>query len=398
MTSFVSIKPKLYSKPNNLFLYRSIGFSLVELMVAIAIGLVIMLTLITLFININRSNEEMTKINSQIENGRFAMQLLEDDLVHAGFWDTYVPQFDDLTYTGVPTDAPLNVPNPCTAYPWSNAHQTDLLGVPINVYGNTPPSGPGCGSLVSNKQDNTDVLVVRHAETCIPGEVNCEGDVAGMLYFQASMTHNAFCQAPLTPDTVPYTLTTSGFDTLRKRDCVTPVTAKRKFISNIYYVRDYAVNVGDGIPTLMLAQFGLVGGTLGHIEGIPLIEGIEGFKVEIGVDSLSDTGSIVDYSTGIIWSDNTNLISPSNRGDGSPDGSYVSCTDDVPCTVDQLTNTVAVKLHVLARADRVSQGYVDTKIYRLGNTILGPYNDNYKRHVFSTTVRLNNISARRETP
>jgi type IV pilus assembly protein PilW len=43
-------------------------------------------------------------------------------------------------------------------------------------------------------------------------------------------------------------------------------------------------------------------------------------------------------------------------------------------------------------------GYTDGKTYSLGTTTLGPFNDNFKRHVFSSTVRLNNISGRRETP
>jgi type IV pilus assembly protein PilW len=34
----------------------------------------------------------------------------------------------------------------------------------------------------------------------------------------------------------------------------------------------------------------------------------------------------------------------------------------------------------------------------LGTAALGPFNDHYKRHVFSTSVRLTNISGRRETP
>ena len=32
---------------------------------------------------------------------------------------------------------------------------------------------------------------------------------------------------------------------------------KRKFVSNIYYIRDYAVTPGDGIPTLVRSQFDL---------------------------------------------------------------------------------------------------------------------------------------------
>lgn len=381
------------------------GFSLVELMVALVIGLIITIALGNLFLNITRANDELAKANSQIENGRFAIQLLQNDIVHAGFWGAYVPQFDDLSYTATPTGVPATVPDPCLVYSaaWTSTYKASLVAIPVQSYSGTPPSGSGCiTNLATNKKASTDVLVVRHAETCVPGDSNCEADVAGKLYFQASL-----CELEI-QSANPYILDTSSF-TLHKRDCVgtgapaaLPITAgsiaeKRKFISNIYYVRDYAQTVGDNIPTLMASQFDLSGGVLVHQSAVPLIEGIEGFNVEFGIDNLSDTGAAVDYATAITWADPLNLISPINRGNGAPDA-FVRCTTAVPCTADQLINVVAVKVYVLARADRVSPGYTDTKTYALGSTTLGPYNDGFKRHVFSTTVRINNVSSRRETP
>lgn len=449
------------------------GFSLIELMVAIAIGLIITSTLIALFININRTNEEMAKTNSQIENGRFSIQLLENDVMHAGFWGTYVPQFDDLTYTLAPADAATSVPNPCLPYttPWTGSYVNNLIVIPIQAYAGTPPSGTGCvTSFATNRKVNTDVLVVRHAETCVPGDTNCEADSTSKLYFHSSLceaeiaapvqaaaptsikfvttasTTNNFYNGrtvrivsgtgegqtrtitaydggtrtatvspawTILPDVTTskysfgfgYILDTSGFTTFHKRDC-TAVAEKRKFISNIYYVRDYATTAGDGIPTLMVSQFDAVGTTLAHQAAVPLVEGVEGFKVELGIDSLSDNGTNVItnsdltnlYTSAIKWADTASLTSAINRGDGSPDGAFVQCTDLVPCTFDQLNNVVAVKLYVLARADKATLGYTDSKTYTLGSTTLGPYNDGFKRHVFSTTVRLVNISGRRETP
>lgn len=382
------------------------GFSLIELMIALTIGLIITIALGNLFLNITRANDELAKANSQIENGRFAIQLLQNDIVHAGFWGTYVPQFDDLTYTGTPAAVPTtaaDVPNPCLAYSaaWTPPYKASLVAIPVQAYATTPPSGTGCSTnLATNKKASTDVLLVRHAETCVPGETNCEADTVGKLYFQASL-----CELE---NANPYKLDTSSF-TLHKRNCVgtgapaaLPITAgaiaeKRKFISNIYYVRDYAQTVGDNIPTLMISQFDLAGGALAHQTAVPLIEGIEGFNVELGIDNLSDTGAAVNYTAAVTWANPLNLTSPTNRGNGAPDA-FVRCTTAVPCSAAQLINVVAVKVYVLARADRVSPGYTDTKTYALGSTTLGPYNDGFKRHVFSTTVRINNVSSRRETP
>jgi type IV pilus assembly protein PilW len=61
-------------------------------------------------------------------------------------------------------------------------------------------------------------------------------------------------------------------------------------------------------------------------------------------------------------------------------------------------NTTAVRLWVLARSREPTQGYTDTKEYILAGETYGPYDDGFKRHVYSTTLRLPNISGRRERP
>jgi len=436
------------------------GFNLVELMVAITIGLLIMVALIAVLLNVSRTNREMAKTNSQIENGRFALQLLQSDIVHAGFWGTYVPQFDDLTSTGVPSDAPTAIPDPCLTYNagnWTDAYKNNLIGIPVQSYDSAPT---GCTSVVTNKKASTDVLVVRHAETCLPGIGNCAADTAGKLYFQSSLcmaTAQAATSTSITlaatssatsnfynglsirttggtgsgqtraitaydgstkvatfstawatiPDTTTtytfgtadYVLDTTGF-TLRNTDCTT-VADKRKFVSNMYYIRDYAVTAGDNIPTLMRSQFDPAGAVaLAHQAGEALIEGIEGFRVEFGLDSLSKTGAAVNYAQAINWTDLTNKITPTNRGNGTADGGFVHCTtaNVAPCLFSDVTNVVVVKLYVLARSLETTTGYTDNKTYTLGSTTLGPFNDHYQRHVYSNTIRLTNISGRRETP
>lgn len=436
------------------------GFNLVELMIAVTIGLLIAIALIATLLNVSRTNREMAKVNSQIENGRFAIQLLENDIVHAGFWGTYVPDFDNLTTTTVPSDKPTDVPDPCLAYNasnWNTTYKNNIIGIPVQTYTSAPST---CASIVTNKKASTDVLVVRHAETCVPGVGNCTTDTAGKLYFQSSLcaataqaatstsitlaanassTNNYYNGLTIrttsgtgsgqsrtisaydgstkiatvstawttTPDTTTtytigaanYVLDTSGF-TLRAGDCTT-LADKRKFVSHIYYIRDYATTAGDGIPTLVRSQFDPDGPVaLAHQTPEALIEGIEGFQVELGIDSLSKTGAAVNYNNAVTWADSTNKVTPTNRGDGIADGDFIHCTTAgvSPCTYDVLTNTVVAKLYVLARSTETTPGYTDTKTYTLGSTTLGPFNDSYQRHVYSTTVRLTNISGRRETP
>lgn len=366
---------------------KSRGFGLVELMVSITIGLLIVSALLTLFINTSRTNAEMTKANNLIENGRFAIQLIENDVVHSGFWGAYVPDFDDLSSKNKPENTPTLVPDPCRDFSeWNDVYKNSLVGIPIQAYEiPTPVPSPTlsvCASNIEKPVANTDVLVVRHAETCLPGVGNCEAESAGDVYFQPSLC---------TSDSSSYYLGTAGF-TLLQRDCAT-LAEKRKFISNIYYIRNYASNPDDGIPTLVRSNFD---GTEHHA-ATPLIEGIESFHVEFGIDNLSKTGDPVDYSSAVSWKDPNTKKIPTNRGDGIPD-EFTYCTVSSPCTVDELMNITAVKLHVLSRNRESTPGYKDVKEYMLGEKKLGPFNDGYKRHVFSTTIRLPNIAGRRETP
>ncbi len=351
------------------------GLSLIELMVAIAIGMVVMAALLALFLNVTRTNNEMTKMNRQIENGRFAVQLLQDDIVHAGFWGDFIPQFEDRNVSA-PGDVPDGLPDPCKApATWDAADRNKLIGIPLQ-------GDVGTCTVVSDQQADTDVLVVRHAEPSTG--TACGGEVC----FQASQ-----CSAELNA-TPPqsYVLATSGH-VLHKKNCAPatlPITSgaiavTRKFISDIYYVRNYSVTAGDGIPTLMRSEY--VGGV--HQAAQPLIEGIEGFRVEYGIDRIGKNGAAVSY------------VGAVNRGDGIPDGPYVDATG-VTCnsTADcDAANVVAARIYVLARSSEPTPGYIDSKTYPMGSSgTMGPFNDGFKRHVFTTTVRLVNPSGRRETP
>lgn len=389
---------KKYSHP-----FAQAGFTLVEMMVAIVIGIFMVLALIALLINVNRNNSEMSKTGMMIESGRFAMQLLEADISHAGYWGGFVPHFDDLTLKTVPGDVPTAVPDPCKTFiNWTAADQTNLIGIAVQGY-EIPAPVPSptlsvCATRVTSPKPNTDVLFVRHAATCVPGVDGCAAASAGELMFQTGRCGDVLGGAPYVlapydadPTTTPHTL--------QNRNCTTTAELRR-FVSNLYYVRNYANSVGDGIPTLMRSTFVPVGfaNELKHDAAQALVEGVEGFRVEYGVDNVSDSGAAVNLGQAVVWADPANKVSPTNRGDGVPDGNYVRCTAAAPCSAGQLTNVVAVKIYLLLRSDKETPGYLDTKTYHIGGTTAGPFNDRFKRHLFVQTVRLNNVSSRRETP
>ena len=414
---------------------RQSGFTLIELMISMVIGLLILLALITLLANVGRNNSEMSKTNRIIENGRFALQLLQLDISHAGYWGGYIPQFDDLSLTAIPNDVPIAVPDPCLAYAaWNPAHVSNLIGIAVQSYEIpsvvTSPTLSVCANRVTSPKANTDVLMVRSVESsakCNPAisatsaVPECALPTENQLYFQVALCGNT---AP-SPAYALRAYSAANFAANfpgknRGLDCAATSSSElRKFDSSLFYVRNFSVTEGDGIPTLMRSQFDLSGGVLEHKSAEALIDGVEGFRVELGIDNISDAGTNTITGTdssgttaaanlhnaAIKWAVTTPVnTSPANRGDGIPDGPYIRCTTAVPCTPAQLMNAVAVKLYILVRSETPTPGYTDVKSYCLASSCaaasdrMGPFNDGFKRHLFTQTIRLVNVSTRRETP
>lgn len=489
------MKPTFHPSPSGALRQR--GFTLVELMISVTISLIILAGLSAMLVNVSRTNAEMAKSNSQIENGRFAVQVLEKELVHAGFWGQYVPQFDDTSWMFAASDSPSAIPDPCKAYvtddfnpatsaDWDFDYINSLLGIAIQV----SPGAPGTCVLDSHV-DQTDVVVVRHAATCIASEPNCDANVPGKLYFQAGLctpgtwgtaqlVGNSVSTIALQPpsassntsalvdgykgmrirlltgpgagqtrlisaymgpgyiatvtpnwsttptDSTTYTIVDEAISAsqfpLLKRSCLaSDVAEKRKFESNIYYIRNYAATPGDAIPTLVRSAFDP--GTmvaLAHQAPEALVEGIERFSVELGIDHtvkrcnlnlpVKDAEPVdrinpATCAKAPLVDEALNTL-PRNRGDGNAD-EFIRCTAAAnPCTVDKMRNVVATKMFILVRNTEPTTGYVDTKTYCLGTIpvgggcpdLAGPFNDGYKRHLFSTTTRLTSVSGRREAP
>ncbi|MDP2092344.1 MAG: PilW family protein [Hydrogenophaga sp.] len=366
------------------------GMTLIELMVSIAIGLVLVLSMLVLYVNIARNQSQLSNSGRQVENGKFALQLLQEDLRHAGFWGDYLPRYDDKGQA-TPADVPSALPNPCLSYSatnWNTDYILNLMGIAVQGYNAVPTD---CNSLLTNKANNTDILLVRYVENCTAGQANCDAETAGRLYFQSSRCSSEIASGNR------FILNTTGLTLKANIFCpaespaTDTIAAKRRFVSNIYYVRNHSVTAGDGIPTLMRSSFNL-STTLAFQSSQPLIEGIQGFRIEYGIDNkvLNDSGVEVDVNYDI-------AVGAIIRGDGVPD-TYITCpkSDGTACGVNDMFNVVSARIHVLARNLEPTPGHNDTKKYVLAGVEYGPFNDAFIRRVYNTTVRLMNPAGRRE--
>ena len=309
---------------------RSQGFSLIELMVSMTLGLIILLAISELFVNNSRTRSEIERTSRQIENGRYAIQLLTDELSNAGFFGE----------TGAQT-FPADLPPACAS---SEADITDAMGVPVYGQNNVASaSAPGC---LSNYKAGNDYIALRRASSCAVD--SCGNDFTdGAYHIQASACQTA------SPGEI--TLGTTEADmTATTRTCVDEAPVYR-LLSRLYYI-----NTDD---TLMRAELGdePLGGSPYTVTS--LVDGIEHLHFEYGIDS---------------------------DGDGVPN-SYASA----PASANW-EDVVAVRVWILARNLEETLSYTDDKTYRLGDVEVENPGDGFKRQVYSTTVRINNVAGRRE--
>ncbi len=334
------------------------GFTLIELMIAVGLSLMILAGLVTVFVNNSNTRKEIERTTRQIENGRYATELLSNNLIHAGFYAEFDPTL---------VAAPAAMIEACSTDP------NDIragLALPIQGYRRDATTSDTGLSCLTDLKDNTDVVVVRRASTCVAGSTGCDALTSGSFYyFQASLCNPTEGNEELASGTVTdwYRLDTVTANLNRhKRTCLVssclcstaPLAEIRRYYTHIYFVANNSVGT-DGVPTLKRAELTGSGFTI-----VPLVEGIENLKLDYGIDT---------------------------NGDGMPE-SY----SPTPSTVADWRNVTAAKVYVLARNTETSPGYTDSKTYTLDSaTTVGPFSNGYRRHVFNTTVKLANVAGRR---
>lgn len=379
------------------------GFSIIELMIAMTIGLLLLSGLAMIFVNTSDANRELQKIAQQIENGRYSIETISQDLRLAGFYG----HIHDLSAIPVPATIP---PDPCedsdTAALRSALHYP-VQGYRGTIHASNPASdaaadisGTSCGGFLTsaNLRKGSDVLVIRRLDTNALDSTSTT--TANALYVQASATAaeiqlggggaiwgDSDCPTALVHCKADGT--TASEIKLSNLSSPKPAAPIRRMHVRVYFVAPCSVGSGTGgictgaasedtIPTLKRLELA----TSGTITIVPLVEGIEYFKIEYGVDT---SPTAVNIATGY-------------KGDGTVD-SYTEAPAD-------WTSVIAAKLFLLARNAEPTVSYTDTKTYKMGSSAADNFtvpvptgtNARYKRHVYTAAVQLVNPAGRREIP
>lgn len=320
---------------------KSRGFTLVELMIAMVLGLLLGGAIVTIFVENRRSFDRDESLMRMQDDARQAVRELVNDLSMAGYWS------DLVLPTSIVTDGSLAVATDCgpgaivnwiyqPVTPGTNVSQA--LTAVDNATGGTANASFSC-IAAGEVLPGTDVIAIKRLAGARTAVV-----AANTAYLRTNGTLGLLYREPAGAPAISIPVPFSEWE----------------YRPSIYYVRNFAVVAGDGIPTLCrkVLQFG----------GVPtmvtecLAQGIEDLQLEYGLDT---------------------------SGDGEPNA-YVTNP-----TLAELQTAVTARIFVLARSADDDMRYTNDKAYQLSNAPAYLPADNFYRRVYSVTVGLKNVASLR---
>lgn len=301
------------------------------------LGVALMGGIASLYLETRKSQGQDEELGRLQENARYVLDLLKHEIAASGFLGGLV---DPSLVTAVP------VATDCSAVDWAlDLSQTlDLVddaaagGAPLTASGVTLTCMPN-----AELQDDSDIILLKRTADS-PTLRN------GSLQIATASTEQWYLRS-FDYSQYGWTYLTGGIPALEATAGST--YDYWAYYAKIFYVQDYAVDAGDGIPTLCEARL-----LQSVMDNRCLVEGVETLQFEIGVDDVGDDG-VADR--------------------------YVSAP-----TAADIRNAVAVRVHVLMRSINPIAGYVNEKAYQVGARAIDAQNDNFIRKVFTTTVSLRN--------
>ncbi len=320
------------------------GLSLVELMVAMVIALFLTAGIFTMF-SMSSSNVTTTSQFNQLqENGRIALAILERDISQVSF-------FGDLTGTDFVKDINTTVAaglggGDCKGSGLNNqtlpntepSHFRRLWGYehngPTSVNGGEASSKLTCLSNADDVADKTDVIQIKRL---IGPDVPPTSLNSNRVYVVTNSSQAIFFSGASSAPSL-----TSG--------------RYWEYQHHVYYIKN------DGETPVLRRRYLSVDKWMNNED--QLVEGIENIRALYGFD---------------------------DDGDNSPDG-YIPAKDVSTDNWDNesFQRLVSIKLFILVRSLEKDKSYTNDVKYILGDKQVGPFNDNYRRKVMSTTIVLEN--------
>lgn len=345
--------------------HRQSGLSMIELLVALAIGSFLIIGAVTLQSQTRRSfdiNEQQARLQ---ENARYVIAVIEPQLQLAGVYgysqDPNAVMWDDAGSLTPPSNLRMTsvaAPGlPASLKTCGDNFAVDVLAT-VTALNNDQAwdTGLSCAAEGGGQAVDTDVLMLRHSA---PGRVDPDASKL-QVYSErvAAQVNTRLFVSDDAPDALE--------DEQRE---------VRDMVVQAYYISRDA-DGRPGIPALRAKLLSSAGGAPAFIDQ-EILRGVEDLQVQFGVDP----GDDVD-------------------GDGTPDdpggdgmadfvngyaAQYVNAGDPL---LDS-AQVVSVRVWVRVRGDQPERGFIDNRRYQYADTDFTP-DDGFRRVVMSRTIYLRN--------
>lgn len=309
------------------------GFTMVELMVALALSMTLGVAVVSVFINNSHSFTQDDNVARMQDDARHALREIAFDLSMAGHYaELHMPDVATL-------DGSLAIGVDC-----GPGGEFNWMYRPV-----VPGTDDTLSLTALDNATNADVVA---AHSCIAAGDLLEGtDVVsikrvvgspsavlrdGGIYLRTNGTVGLLYRSP-----APAAAAIIGSDW--------------EFRPSIYFIRQFANTVGDGIPTLCRK---ILNGAGPDMATECLATGIENLQIEYGIDT---------------------------NEDGNPD------TFMPGPTLAEMQNVVTARVFILARTTAIDTRYNNDKTYSLSNSPDFLAADSFHRRVFSTSVTIQNV-------
>jgi len=317
---------------------RQTGFTLVELMISLVLGLILTGGIISLFIQNQQSFRMDENVARMHDEARFALQEISRDLRMAGFLG------ESAAPDSVINDDSLAIATDCgpggqpewiySLFDATGGEVNAITGVD-NASGAAAAAAYGC-IAADELLPGTDIVAIKR----VSGSPVPAGAVQnGTVYLRTNGNSSLLLrEPPVNPGVVPAPFTTW------------------EYRPSIYYIRSFSTSPGDGLPALCRKTLVMTGAAPTMATDC-IARGIENLQIEYGLD-LNGDGSV-------------------NRYVPNP-------------TLAEIERVSSVRVSLLARTVRADRGYTDERVYRLSNAPDYSPADNFHRRVYSTTVPVHN--------
>lgn len=320
---------------------RQCGVSLVELLVSSAIGIFLTGGALIVYIESRDTIQVSTAVARLMENGRFALGVIEPDVRAANYWGMH--DFPSVI-EGRATDAnPLDV---AVGDDCEEDFSIDLE-TPLGGSNGAVPGEWNCLDAGAH-QPLSDILVVRHAD-----EARVAGGALepGRIYVRSDEVP----RGALFQDAEP-----GGFS---------PFAENHALVAHVYYVRPWSFVDGEGdadaLPALRRKTLTVVGGAP-RLSDEEIIPGVEDMQIQFGVDLGGDDAADV-------------FVDPDND----------TVLDAQGATV------VAVRVWLLMRAEQQETDLDDQRTFTYGDVVrtagTGQFPGNFRRVLLSRTIAVRNL-------